>query len=380
MRGPKPKYPIELTEAEQEHLEHVVRAQKTGQALLVRARIVLTANAHPAWSNQQIAREVGTSDRQVRKWRARWIAVHSLADAPGAGAPRRFSPETRAQVTVAACSLPCQSEIPLARWSRAELARQLASRHTGPMPSASTIGRWLQAERIRPWRYHFWQHIQDPEQFLQQARPVLRLYERARDLLAHGIWLVCSEEKTSLQAREAEQAPRPAIAKSPLRQSPRYRRRGARHLMAGLSVADGQVYGQCTARKRFVDFRAFLEQVLLPEGRRRQVKKLILILDNGTTHAPKQLACWIQQQQETEGGQLSIEVVWLPRKASWLDQIEIWFSLLQRKLLQPNHFASTEALEHAIQSFLTYYNQTAKPINWSYTVEKLEQKLGAHLR
>ena len=148
--------------------------------------------------------------------------------------------------------------------------------------------------------------------------------------------------------------------------------------MAGLSVADGQVYGHCTTRKRFVDFRTFLEEVILPEALRRQVKTLILILDNGTTHAPKQLAHWLEEQRAVYSGRLAIEVDWLPTNASWLDQIEIWFSILQRKLLQPNHFLSTDQLEQAIFDFIAYYNQTAKPINWSYTVEKLEKKLGTH--
>jgi transposase len=272
--------------------------------------------------------------------------------------------------------LPHTQGIPLARWSRSELARKVASAPQLPQVSASTIGRWLKEERIRPWRYHCWQHIQDPEKFLERARPVLQLYGRARALLREGTWLVCSDEKTSLQAREAEQAPRPASAGAPVQQSPRYIRHGARHLLAGLSVADGQVYGRCTTRKRFVEFRAFVEEVILPEALRRQVKTLILILDNGTTHAPKQLAHWLEEQAEAYAGRLSIQVAWLPTNASWLDQIEIWFSVLQRKLLQPNHFLSADHLEQAILGFIAYHNQTAKPINWSYTVEKLERKLG----
>ncbi len=272
--------------------------------------------------------------------------------------------------------MPHTQGVPLARWSRSELARKVASAPQLPPVSASTIGRWLKEERIRPWRYHCWQHIQDPEKFLERARPVLQFYGRARALLKEGTWLVCSDEKTSLQAREAEQAPRAAIPGSPMHQSPRYIRRGARHLLAGLSVADGQVYGRCTTRKRFVDFRSFLEEVILPEALRRQVKTLILILDNGTIHAPKQLAHWLEEQAQTYAGRLSIQVAWLPTNASWLDQIEIWFSVLQRKLLQPNHFLGTDHLEQAILGFIAYYNQTAKPINWSYTVEKLERKLG----
>ena len=290
-----------------------------------------------------------------------------------------FPPEIRAQATAVACSLPQTHGVPLARWSRSELARQVRRAPDLSQVSASTIGRWLKAERIRPWRYHSWQHIQDPEKFLQRARPVLHLYAEARALLRSGTWLICVDEKTSLQAREAEQAPCAAIKGHVAHQSPRYHRRGARHLMAGLSVADGLVYGDCFARKRFVDFQAFLEKIVLPEARRRSVHTLILVLDNGSTHAPKQLAQWLQEQNASFGGTLSIQVVWLPVNASWLDQIEIWFSILQRKLLQPNHFVSTQALEQAILAFLAYYNQTAKPINWSYTVEKLERKLGTHL-
>ncbi|GHO62970.1 hypothetical protein KSC_018620 [Ktedonobacter sp. SOSP1-52] len=285
----------------------------------------------------------------------------------------------RAQATAIACSLPQRKEVPLARWSRSELARFVAASPELPAVSASTIGCWLKAERLRPWRYHAWQHIQNPQLFLQRASPVLRLYEQASALLREGTWLVCVDEKTSIQAREAEQAPQAAIAGHVAQQSPRYHCRGMRHLMAGLSVADGLVFGQCSTRKRFVDFRVLLQEVLIPQAQRRKVQKVILILDNGPTHAPKQLARWLEEQTIALHDELTLEVMWLPVNASWLDQIEVWFSILQRKLLQPNHFLSTDALEQAISDFIAYYNQTAKPIKWSYTIEKLERKLGAHL-
>src|SRR5260370_42537250 len=92
MRGPKPSYPISLTEAEVKSLQQQARAHKTGQSSAIRARIVLSANAHSEWSNQQIAEGVGSTDRNVRKWRGRWVPTHSLADAPRSGAPRHFSP------------------------------------------------------------------------------------------------------------------------------------------------------------------------------------------------------------------------------------------------------------------------------------------------
>jgi len=222
-------------------------------------------------------------------------------------------------------------------------------------------------------------HIQEPEKFLQRARPVLRLYEHALSLLQEGTWVICADEKTSIQAREAEQAPRPAIQDHPVYQSPRSYRRGAVNLMAALSVADGLVYGQCHARKRFVDFRCFLETVVVPEAERRGVRKVALVLDNGTTHASKQLPRWASELAKSSDGQLTVQLYWLPTNASWLDQIEIWFSLLQGKLLQPNHFTSCDELEQAILEFIARYNQTAKPLQWSYTVEQLEHKLASNL-
>ena len=144
-------------------------------------------------------------------------------------------------------------------------------------------------------------------------------------------------------------------------------------------MADGQIYGTCRQRKCFVDFQAFVQHEIIPEALRRQVQTVTFILDNGTTHAPKQLEGWLREQERDCQGRLHFQVLWLPPNASWLDQIEIWFSVLQRKCLQPNHFLSPTALETSLTEYIAYYNQAAKPINWTYTVEKLEQKLGAYL-
>jgi hypothetical protein len=226
-----------------------------------------------------------------------------------------FPPEARAQATAIACSLPRATGTPLSRWSQTELARRLAQDSTLPRISPSTIGRWLRAERIRPWRYHTWQHIHDPVAFLQRARPVLEAYGQAQALLQAGTWLVSLDEKTSIQAREGQQPPRPARAGKPMLHEARYHRRGARHLFAGLSVADGKVYGTCRPRKRFVDFQAFVQQEIIPEALRRQVQTVTFILDNGTTHAPKQLEGWLRSQEQAYEGRLHFQVYWLPANA-----------------------------------------------------------------
>jgi hypothetical protein len=109
------------------------------------------------------------------------------------------------------------------------------------------------------------------------------------------------------------------------------------------------------------------------------VQTIALVLDNGSTHASKQLPRWVSELATKSEGKLTVQLYWLPTNASWLDQIEIWFSLLQRKLLQPNHFSSCQELERAILDFMTHSNQTAEPLKWSYTVEQLEHKLATRL-
>lgn len=306
---------------------------------------------------------------------------------PVLGRPSVFPPEVQAQATALACSLPREKEAeaapeappppkPLSRWSLAEIALRLVVLGLVERISVSTLSRWLRAEKLKPWRYHFWQHILDPQAFLARARPVLRLYEQAKTLLAQGVWVVCADEKTSIQARQAAQTPRPAQAGQPMLVAPRYTRQGFVHLFAALSVADGLKYGQTFQRKRFVDFQTFILETLIPEALRRGVRTLKLILDNGTTHAPKQLQSWLNAQIQAHEWPLTIEVLWLPTNASWLDQIEIWFSVLHRKVLQPNDFASTTVLTETIMAFIKCENQVPKPIQWTYTVEKLEKKLG----
>jgi len=378
MSGPKPSYPISLSEAEVKQLQKQERAHTTGQSVAIRARILLRANEHPQWSNQQIAKAVGTTDRTVRQWRGRWVATHSIADAPRPGAPRRFGPEVRAAATAIACSLPKQSEVPLSRWSRTSIAREIRTilKQMGRRaPSARTVGRWLKAERLRPWRYHSWQHLHDLESFLVRARPVLEAYPQAKTLLTQGIWLVCMDEKTSIQARQGQEPPRPAEVDRPQLREARYNRRGALNLFAALSVGDGKVCGTFRDRKRFVDFQSATQEMIIPEALARSVHTVELILDNGTTHAPKQLEQWLQHLPEVRQGKLTFHVMWLPTNASWLDQIEIWFSIMQRQLLCPNHFVNLDELRHAITAFIAYYNEEAKAIKWTYTVEKLEKKL-----
>ena len=240
----------------------------------------------------------------------------------------------------------------------------------------STIWRWLKAERIKPWRFHSWQHVIDPC-FLARAIPILELYQNAAALLREKVWVVCSDEKTSMQALERIHPLTPAAAGKAIHVAAHYIRRGVSHLFAALSVADGQVLGMCQPRKRFSDFQTFFMEVLAPEALRRGVRELRWILDNGSTHAPARLQWWLDEQRQEHAWPFTVRVCWLPKYASWLDQIEIWFSILQRKVLTPAHFPSVGALEKRIEDYIDFHNRDAKPIQWTYTTQKLVEKFGA---
>jgi hypothetical protein len=282
-------------------------------------------------------------------------------------------------VIALACSLPKEKGIALSRWSLAEIVKRLLMWHIAVTLSKSTVWRWLQTDTLKPWRFHSWQHILDPQKFLERARPVLEVSAKAVELLRNGIWAVGVDEKPSIQARQLAQKPVSSRPGQPVHGAPRYQRQGALHLFAGVSVADGYKYGQTSERKRFSDVQSFLRQVIFPEALRRKVHTVILILDNGSTHAPKQLENGMQEQVRLNNWPLTIKVLWLPTNASWLDQIEIWVSVLQRKLLTPNHFNNLDELAQSIMEFIRCENLSPKPIQWTYTAQKLETKLGAVL-
>jgi hypothetical protein len=234
----------------------------------------------------------------------------------------------------------------------------------------STIRTWLRHDKIKPWRYHSWQHSTDP-QFVEKAVPVLDLYALAPVLQAQGELTLCTDEKTSIQARQRVTPTKAAAPGEVVQVADRYKRMGAVQLFCALAVASGLTFTQTRLTKKFTDFKAFLTEVF-QSSLCASITVLHLILDNGPTHAPKQLATWLASLK------LSFEVrlYWLPTYASWLDQVEIIFSKVQRDVLTPSDFASTVALERTLQAYFADLNQHPKPIEWTYTKTKLLAKFG----
>lgn len=268
-----------------------------------------------------------------------------------------FPTTVRARVTALACTLPRDSGKPLSRWSPGELARAVIERGIVSDISISTVKHWLHADRIKPWQCRGWQQLIDPR-FLKNAIPIVDLYERARELSRKGHIIVCTDEKTSIQARKATRGTIPARPGSPMHVGDRYQRTGTVQPFVGLLVHRGETLARRFERKRFRECQVFLRMLFASLWCKR-IRVFHLILDNGSIHAPKQLTAWIRSL----GLRCDVRIHWLPVEASWLDQSEIVFSVLQRKVMMPNDFASFRHVERRILTFFAERNQAARPIH-----------------
>ena len=295
-----------------------------------------------------------------------------MHDAPRAGTRRTFTPLQRAQVVALACSAPRQYGKPWQRWSGEKLAQVAVEQgivdghRAGHDPRAGCGPTRLSPGAIIPGS------TRPIRSLSRKPLPVLDLYAHAPALQAQGELIVCADEKTSIQARQRVTPTKAAAPGEVVQVADRYKRMGALQLFCALVVASGLTFAQTRTTKKFVDFKAFLLaffQSALCAG----IKVLHLILDNGPTHAPKQLGTWLASLELA----FEVRLYWLPTYASWLDQVEIIFSKVQRDLLTPSDFPSLVALERDLAAYFAELNTHPKPIKWTYTKTKLLAKFEA---
>src|SRR5262245_48244601 len=371
MPGPLPKYPIQLTPEQEGHLQHLSTCYTAPFAEVQRARILLLAHQQPTWRNAEIARQVDCCVNTVKHWRQRWRQTASVRGARRPGTRRSFTALQRAQIIALACSSPRAHGKPWPRWSGEKLAQVAREQQIVAHIAPGTIRTWLRTDKIKPWRYHSWQRSTDLH-FVAKAGPVLALYEHAQALAAQGEAVGCGDEKTSTQARQRVSATKAAAPGYPLHVADRYKRMGAVQLFCALVVASGLTFARTRSGKKFADFKAFLLE-LFQSALCTGLKVVHLILDNGSTHAPKQLGPWIASLVLS----FDVRIYGLPTHASWLDQVEIIFSKVQRDVLTPNDFPSTLALEKQLKTYFEELNGHPKPMQWTYTKTKLLAKFGA---
>ncbi|HEV2242574.1 MAG TPA: IS630 family transposase [Streptosporangiaceae bacterium] len=259
----------------------------------LRAQIVLAAAAGTA--NAAIAREAGAHVGTVRRWRRRFAAgrLAGLKDAPRSGRPPVFTATDRAEAVALACALPAESGVPLSRWSCPELARELAARCQIAV-SASTIRRWLAADALKPWQHRSWISVRDP-QFAAKAALVLGLYAGIWDgaPLGSNDYVICADEKTSIQARCRRHPTLPPGKARAMRVEHDYRRGGALAYLAAWDVHRGRVTGRCEPTTGIAPFARLVKQVMTTEPY-ASADRVFWITDNGSSHR----AAWVERMAQ----------------------------------------------------------------------------------
>lgn len=233
--------------------------------------------------------------------------------------------------------------------------------------SCSTVWRWLHEDAIKPWQYRSWIFPRDPL-FEQKGGLVLDLYQGMWDGVPLGAdeYVMSADEKTSIQARIRKHATLPP--KVGMRVEHEYKRGGALSYLAAWDVHQARVLGRCEPKSGIAAFDRLVDEVMSQEPY-RSAKRVFWIVDNGSSHRGERSVRRLQQRWP------NIVVVHLPVHASWLNQIEIYFSIIQRKILTPNDFDSLEAVAQRLYQFQKRYEKIAKPFEWKFTREDLKRML-----
>jgi transposase len=357
-------YLIVLSAEEEPVLIARARSVRSEYRDRLRARIVLAAAAGMA--NAAIAMHLDVHVDTVRKWRRRFAAARlaGLKDAPRSGRPPVFTAADRAEAVALACALPAESGLPLSKWSCPELARELAARCQITV-SASTIGRWLASDALKPWQHRSWISVRDPG-FAAKATVILDLYQGSYQgqPLRPGDRVVSVDAKPSIQARARCHATGPPGPGRPVHVEHEYQRAGALALLAALDVRTGKVFASCPQTTGIAPFMTLMGQVMSQEPY-ASAPRVFIIVDNGSDHRGQAA---IRRLRDAWPNAIMIHT---PFHASWLNQVEIFFSIVQKKVLTPNHFASLGNLTASLLAFTSRYNQTARPFNWKYTAADL---------
>lgn len=296
---------------------------------------------------------------------------------------RLFPPVQQHQIVTLATQVPVEHGHPITQWSMPDLARAAVEEGLVASISPVTIWRLLDQAAIKPHRWHYWLNSPDP-QFDAKMQEIVQLYLNALEMHRRGEILLCVDEKTSIQALERKHATLAGHAGSFTKIEHEYTRHGTRCLTAGLEVATGAVMGMLTPNRPAEVFAEFVQWAC---DYYAQAPRLHLVVDNLSTHYHK-LTCQVvadvchcdpgpletgaQRKQFLTNGAKRVVFHFTPTHASWLNQIEIWFSTLVRKVIRRGDFRSIEDLEDKIIRFIDYHNEhLAKPYKWTYTGKPL---------
>lgn len=384
-------------------LERLKSLPSTAQNIVQRAKIILLTDL----GEKKIGKKVGCSEKTVSKWRSRWrefvcelngsptpaAILEALSDAPRSGAPIHFGPEQCARLVAMSCQKPTDFDRAGEVWSRRELKDQAIESEIVKSISERQIGRIIEEAQIQPNKNRYWLYPKEDEYREQTIVDVCDVYRQAAKRFELGEITLSIDEMTAIQAKERiapDHAPEPGKGKpkSRWRIEHEYVRHGTLCLLGAWDVAQGKAFGWCNPTRKEGDFVEFIKkcQAQFPES-----KRIHIVLDNLNTHQSESLVLWVAQQVGTSAEDLGVKgesgilksmktraeylaraghpIVfhYTPRHCSWMNQIEIWFSILMRKLLKTASFKSTAELETRIMDFIAYFNRTmAMPFKWMF--------------
>jgi len=402
---------ILLTEKQQNILQTISRSRTAPRRLIQRVSVILMAFADLL--NVTIADEIGLTRKQVGLWRRRWqqsfdalVAIECcesqavlrrtvesvLSDAPRSGSMGTFTAEQVTQILAVACEPPEQSGRPIDRWTHRELADEVVLRGIVPSISVSQVGRYLAQAELQPHRSKYWLNTKekDPEVFQQQVEIVCQTYLEAPDLyFQENTHTVSVDEMPGIQALERIAKTIPMQPGQPERIEYEYKRHGTLCLIGNWDVLLGQMIAPTIRATRTEgDFAWHIHNTVQTDAEAGWV----FVVDNLNTHCSEMLVRYVARLEEIDESTLGkkgrsgilksmatrqaflsdrrhrIRFVYLPKHTSWLNQIEIVFGIVGRRVVRRGNFASLTALKERLLDFIDYFNRTfAKPFRWTYT-------------
>jgi transposase len=323
-----------LSPEERQTLESWQRSTTIRAGLAKRGRIILLLSEGVPIS--EVSRRVGIRRRFIYKWAKRFQEKRlcGLSDKPGRGRGPFFP----------------------SQWDCSELAHKLIEEGVVSSISTETVRRVLSHHKLKPWRHHLWLSPKHPRDaaFYEAVTEIIDLY--SRPLAPHEV-VLCVDEKTSLQPRPRICATKPAQPGNiPNHVEHEYRRDGALNLFAAFNTRTGHVTGHCFGRKRQKEFICFLEH--LGQTTPTEITLIHIVCDNVSVHHGKEVKKWLEKHPR-------FQFHFTPVHCSWINQVEQWFSILQRKRFRIADFASKEEMHKMIMQFTSEWNRYAHPFNWS---------------
>jgi len=368
------KYRIKLSGREKQELRQAKKKGRKDARLVIRILIILWAD-----TGRTIARTaelLGCCEQTVLNWRKRFLErrsegpVAALMDLPRSGRPVIYGAQERAQIVATVCEILRDHELPLSRFSISDLHRIVVKEEGLAHLSHGSLARILAEDALKPWRYHYWLFPRDPD-FVSKACVVLDLYagfwEGQR--LGPDEYLLSADEKTIQVLKRCH----PGLAAIPgyeQRVEFEYERLGTVAYHVAWDVFRARIFGRVAPNTCIATFNQLVDLVMTQEPYRDSARTF-WIVDGGCAHHPNTFPARLK------GMYPNAVAVLLPTHSSWLNQIEIYLSIVQRKVLTPMDVANEAALTERLLSFQDYYQETAKPFSWKFTAADLKKRLDA---